>query len=101
VTCKIFLALKKITLKELTILLQNKDREATPYLNYNKGEKMTIEFEKGYLFGKVLGQEKYILMDCQPNDNDPYGIINYSYGNADFLRLTKEQLKKLNLTDFQ
>lgn len=62
---------------------------------------MTLEFEKGYLFGKVLGQEKYILMNCQPNNNDPYGIVNYSYGNADFLRLTEEQLKKLNLTDFQ
>lgn len=60
-----------------------------------------MEFEKGYLFGKVLGADKYILMECQPNENDNYGIINYQHGNADFIRLTQEQLDALNSGDDQ
>lgn len=58
-----------------------------------------MEFETGYLFGKVLGKDKYILMDCQPNEHDTYGIVLYEYGNADFIRLTKEELDKLNNGD--
>ncbi len=62
---------------------------------------MAIEFQTGYLFGKVLGEHKYILMSCEPDSNDSYGIISYDYGNASVLRCTSAQLRLLNGGDSQ
>jgi hypothetical protein len=60
-----------------------------------------MEFLSGYLFGKVLGAHKYILMSCSPNTYDGYGIISYEHGNASVLRCTAEQLARLNEGDDQ
>lgn len=62
---------------------------------------MSINFQTGYLFGKVLGDRKYILMSCEPDTNDSYGIISYDYGNASVLRCTADQLSRLNKGDSQ
>lgn len=60
-----------------------------------------MEFETGYLFGKVLGAHKYILMSCTPNSYDGYGIISYEHGNASLIRCTADQLDRLNNGDDQ
>jgi hypothetical protein len=60
-----------------------------------------MEFLYGYLFGKVLGAHKYILMSCSPGTYDGYGVISYEHGNASVLRCTAEQLARLNEGDDQ
>lgn len=62
---------------------------------------MAARFELGYIFGRRLAVGGCFLMRGVPTSGCKFGVARYKYGNASYVRVTKEELQMLNSGDSQ
>ncbi len=62
---------------------------------------MAAKFELGYIFGRRLAVGGCFLMKGAPTANCKFGVVRHTYGNASYVRITREELQMLNCGDSQ